>query len=118
LYDFFADSSASLSQWRVILNGMAEAERTGVAMPDFNESRHAAICTELKFLYVGLTRARNHCWLWDTSDKAGPMRVGLKPVCRAFKAHDPPRYFGRTVSRYKYARQTILCLSLQVSFYV
>ncbi|CAE6385928.1 unnamed protein product [Rhizoctonia solani] len=43
--------------------------------PRFDEIRHAVICTELKNLYVGLTPARNHCWIWDVSGKAEPMKL-------------------------------------------
>jgi ATP-dependent exoDNAse (exonuclease V) beta subunit len=45
------------------------------SVPRFDEIRHAVICTELKELYVGLARARNHCWIWDLSEKAEPMKV-------------------------------------------
>ncbi|EUC53945.1 P-loop nucleoside triphosphate hydrolase, putative, partial [Rhizoctonia solani AG-3 Rhs1AP] len=73
LYNFFEDSVPSASTWRVILHGL-EAARLG-PVPRFDEIRHAVICTELKNLYVGLTRARNHCWIWDVSDKAEPMKL-------------------------------------------
>lgn len=74
LYNFFEDSVPSASTWRVILHGLEKSNLGPV--PRFDEIRHAVICTELKNLYVGLTRARNHCWIWDISDKAEPMKVG------------------------------------------
>ncbi|KAH7337987.1 hypothetical protein B0J17DRAFT_706450 [Rhizoctonia solani] len=73
LYNFFEDSVPSESTWRVILQGL-HAANLGPA-PRFDEIRHAVICTELKNLYVGLTRARNHCWIWDVSEKAEPMKL-------------------------------------------
>ncbi|KAB5592704.1 TPR and ankyrin repeat-containing protein 1 [Ceratobasidium theobromae] len=76
LYNFFEDSVPSASTWRVILHGLEKSDFGPV--PRFDEIRHAVICTELKNLYVGLTRARNHCWIWDISDKAEPMKVFWK----------------------------------------
>ncbi|CAE7232048.1 unnamed protein product, partial [Rhizoctonia solani] len=73
LYNFFEDSVPSESTWRVILQRL-HATNIGPA-PRFDEIRHAVICTELKNLYVGLTRARNHCWIWDVSEKAEPMKI-------------------------------------------
>ena len=73
LYNFFEDSVPTASTWRVILHGLSGANLGPV--PRFDEIRHAGICTELKNLYVGLTRARNHCWIWDGSDKGEPMKV-------------------------------------------
>ncbi|KAG8979593.1 hypothetical protein FRB93_010040 [Tulasnella sp. JGI-2019a] len=87
LYDFFADSPASAADWRVVLTALAESERCGIAVPRFDETRHAAIQSELKFLYVGLTRARKHIWLWDSSSTGDAMKVfwkskGLIEICK------------------------------------
>ncbi|QRW07577.1 P-loop nucleoside triphosphate hydrolase [Ceratobasidium sp. AG-Ba] len=73
LYNFFEDSTPAASTWRVILHGLQGANNGPI--PRFDEIRHAVICTELKNLYVGLTRARNHCWIWDVSEKAEPMKT-------------------------------------------
>jgi ATP-dependent exoDNAse (exonuclease V) beta subunit len=75
LYDFFADSPASTSEWRVVLGALDESQRKGISAPRFDEVRHAAIQTELKFLYVGLTRARKHIWIWDSSSTGDAMKV-------------------------------------------
>ncbi|KAG8869862.1 hypothetical protein FRB98_002112, partial [Tulasnella sp. 332] len=75
LYDFFADSPASAADWRVVLNALDESERHGIPAPRFDDARHAAIQSELKFLYVGLTRARKHIWLWDSSSTGDAMKV-------------------------------------------
>lgn len=61
--------------WRVILNQIGLSEGGTILAPAYNESRHAGICTELKFLYVGLTRARSNLWIWDGSIQAEPMQV-------------------------------------------
>ncbi|KDQ17282.1 hypothetical protein BOTBODRAFT_185985 [Botryobasidium botryosum FD-172 SS1] len=66
-----ANSSASNSEWRVVLNALKDQ---GFTAPTFDDIRHASICSELKCLYVALTRARNNCWISDTSQKAGPMK--------------------------------------------
>ncbi|KIO23204.1 hypothetical protein M407DRAFT_9515 [Tulasnella calospora MUT 4182] len=62
LYDFFNDSIATATDWRAILH----AEHRG---KPFDEKRHAILRTELKALYVGLTRARERVWIWDQSTK-------------------------------------------------
>lgn len=57
LVDFFADSSANASDWRVILNLCKDAQARG-GLPKFDAIRHAAIGQELRHLYVAVTRAR------------------------------------------------------------
>ncbi|KAG8753172.1 hypothetical protein FRC11_007661, partial [Ceratobasidium sp. 423] len=73
LYNFFEDSVASDTTWHIVLNGLDSSKYH--PLPQFEEVRHAVICTELKNLYVGLTRARNHCWILDVSGRAEPMKV-------------------------------------------
>ncbi|KAG8995801.1 hypothetical protein FRB94_008764 [Tulasnella sp. JGI-2019a] len=87
LYDFFADSPTPAADWRVALTALAESERRGIPAPRFDELRHAAIQSELKFLYVGLTRARKYIWLWDSSSTGDAMKVfwqskSLIEICR------------------------------------
>ncbi|KAG8924004.1 hypothetical protein FRC02_010695 [Tulasnella sp. 418] len=72
IFDFFADSLASASDWRVVLNCLND--RT-VRAPRFDDVRHAIIQNELKALYVALTRARHRVWIWDASDKILPMKT-------------------------------------------
>jgi len=79
LYDFFNDSPTLTADWRVILNKVDLIDRDGTAAPRFDELRHTSVCSELKFLYVGLTRARNQLWIWDSSDRGEPMRVSHMP---------------------------------------
>ncbi|KAJ3739795.1 hypothetical protein DFH05DRAFT_1546449 [Lentinula detonsa] len=75
LYDFFGDSPAKLSQWRLILGALYD--RSMVAAPDVerNKQRYASICSELKFLYVAITRARENVWIVDSSERSEPMRM-------------------------------------------
>ncbi|KAG2360020.1 hypothetical protein BDR07DRAFT_1487588 [Suillus spraguei] len=76
LYNFFGDSAIDASRWRVVLNGV-EGQKYA---PDFyrDEARYAGICSELKLLYVGITRARRNVWIFDTSDKSDAMRIFWK----------------------------------------
>ncbi|GLB36677.1 putative uvrD-like helicase C-terminal domain [Lyophyllum shimeji] len=75
LFNFFEDSTVELSQWRLLLNVLDDNSINGVAAPRFDETRHAGICAELKFLYVAITRARKNLWIADHSDKGEPMRM-------------------------------------------
>ncbi|KAH9931245.1 uncharacterized protein B0H18DRAFT_929725 [Fomitopsis serialis] len=76
LYNFFSDSTVEQSQWRVILNALSDSDDAAatVKAPHFDETRHNGVCRDLKFLYVAITRARNHLWIADKSDKSEPMR--------------------------------------------
>ncbi|KAF9509961.1 hypothetical protein BS47DRAFT_108769 [Hydnum rufescens UP504] len=61
LHDFFRSSPATATQWRVI------------ATKSCDPIKHRVIESELKRLYVAVTRARHHCWIWDSSELAQPM---------------------------------------------
>ncbi|KAF7340238.1 UvrD-like helicase ATP-binding domain-containing protein [Mycena venus] len=71
LYNFFEDSGVTESQWRVVLNVIDN----GPPAPSLDNMRHASVCSELKFLYVAITRARNNIWIADCSTKGEPMRT-------------------------------------------
>ena len=45
LYNFFEDSTATLSQWRLVLNDV-ERKDCNYEAPAFDETRHASICSE------------------------------------------------------------------------
>lgn len=47
LYNFFENSTADLSQWRVVLNTLPE-KKLGLPAPRFSDIRHAAICSEVR----------------------------------------------------------------------
>ncbi|KAG8980866.1 hypothetical protein FRB93_008909 [Tulasnella sp. JGI-2019a] len=84
LYNFFADSRSSAADWRVVLNCLAGQFK--IAAPAFDDARHAGIQSELKFLYVGLTRARKRIWIWDSSSVGDAVKTfweykGLIDIC-------------------------------------
>lgn len=58
LYNFFAHSPAGL-KWRVI-----EGAR------NFSYENHYILCSELKHLYVAVTRARQHIWIFDENNES------------------------------------------------
>ena len=96
LYNFFKDSTASANQWRLILRDGSDGTHNTSA-PGFDETKHAGICTEvlplacpalrplscktqLKFLYVAITRARKNFWFLDNSESAEPMKVPTSSI--------------------------------------
>ncbi|KAG9121518.1 hypothetical protein FRC07_002483 [Ceratobasidium sp. 392] len=64
IYDFFSKSPAPSSAWDHLL-GNARG----------NHSPPPVLCSELKLLYVAMTRARRRCWIWDS----GELVSRLKP---------------------------------------
>ncbi|KAI6021206.1 P-loop containing nucleoside triphosphate hydrolase protein [Pisolithus marmoratus] len=80
LYNFFEDSNVDLSRWRLVLaatGGVGEGcnqRQRQVPCFERDENRYAGVCSELKFLYVGMTRACKRLWIVDNSDKAEPMK--------------------------------------------
>ena len=102
LYNFFEDSTANASQWRLILNDVPN-EYCPEGAPTFDETRHGGLCVEvctsrpgvsippftptnrqLKFLYVAITRARQNLWIVDSSESAEPMKVSQGLVMQPF----------------------------------
>ncbi|KZV61209.1 hypothetical protein PENSPDRAFT_693623 [Peniophora sp. CONT] len=75
LFNFFEDSTVDVSAWRVVLNALNAQQREGEPAPDFNDTKHAGVCSELKFLYVAVTRARKNLWIVDRSERGVPMRT-------------------------------------------
>ncbi|KAH7101458.1 hypothetical protein BKA62DRAFT_176919 [Auriculariales sp. MPI-PUGE-AT-0066] len=76
IFDFFHDSTVSDKQWRVILNALPHpVSCDGVPAPAFDTTRHAGVCSELKSLYVAITRARKNVWIVDRSQNGEPMRA-------------------------------------------
>ncbi|KAG2132369.1 hypothetical protein DEU56DRAFT_859536 [Suillus clintonianus] len=121
LYNFFEDSAVDLSRWRIVLNGV---ESEGHA-PNFDrdEARYAGVCSELKLLYVGITRARKNMWIVDKSDKSDPMRIfwtsrnqvhnctPLTDVPHLAVSSTPEEWatFGRSLFSHKRYSQAIHC---------
>ncbi|KAI5991957.1 hypothetical protein EDD15DRAFT_2368732 [Pisolithus albus] len=72
LYNFFEDSAATFPQWHTVLK--AHSDRDIALLREIGRSPRSVLCTELKNLYVGVTRARKKLYLLDHSQKSGPMR--------------------------------------------
>ena len=72
IYNFFTDS-ASATKWRVVYDYMrntqllssAEASLSQYAAPVFDGHRHHSLQTELKQLYVLLTRAKQSLLIFE-----------------------------------------------------
>ncbi|CAB4422205.1 unnamed protein product [Rhizophagus irregularis] len=71
LYNFFTDSPA-LRKWRVILS-ICKDNSEGV--PTFSPEKHYILSSELKHLYVAVTRAKQHLWICDENTECSmPIR--------------------------------------------
>lgn len=70
LYNFFSDSPFG-SKWRVAYSYMAENSlldgKNGrpMSFPQFDAQKHNLLMSELKQLYVVVTRARQRLWIYD-----------------------------------------------------
>ncbi|KAL8218515.1 hypothetical protein R6Q57_021888 [Mikania cordata] len=72
LYNFFGTSPLK-DQWRVIYGYMKERdwldEKLIPSFPSFSESRHSVLCSELKQLYVAITRTRQRLWMCENKEE-------------------------------------------------
>ncbi|CAL5430273.1 unnamed protein product [Camellia sinensis] len=84
LYNFFG-SSPLKNQWRVIYEFMEEQEMlddTCRSYPKFDEARHNVLCSELKQLYVAITRTRQRLWICENAEELSkPMFDYWKKLC-------------------------------------
>ncbi|KAG8902421.1 hypothetical protein FRC00_008572 [Tulasnella sp. 408] len=98
LYDFFADSPATSTDWRAILH----SQRSGKWL---DEQKHSILRRELKSLYVGLTRARMRVWIWDRSTNGAdfqastPYNVG-DPIPHSVGAHSSKEDWSQRGQQY------------------
>ncbi|KAK8966445.1 hypothetical protein KSP40_PGU015123 [Platanthera guangdongensis] len=71
LYNFFGGSPLK-NKWRVVyeyMNKTGFADQSGmIACPDFDHGRHFLLCSELKQLYVAITRTRQRLWISENSN--------------------------------------------------
>lgn len=72
LYNFFGASPLK-NKWRVVYEYMntrniLEPCRTR-SFPSFDEAKHNLLCSELKQLYVAITRTRQRLWICENSDE-------------------------------------------------
>ncbi|KAI3734275.1 hypothetical protein L6452_13740 [Arctium lappa] len=72
LYNFFGTSPMK-DQWRVIYGYMKEKnlvdEKGCHSFPSFSEARHNVLCSELKQLYVAITRTRQRLWICENREE-------------------------------------------------
>ncbi|KAF8598550.1 P-loop containing nucleoside triphosphate hydrolase protein [Ceratobasidium sp. AG-I] len=68
IYNFFSESEASILAWKKILKLSPEdhGERVTYHVSGPLPVISPVLCSELKQLYVAITRARHRCWLWDS----------------------------------------------------
>ncbi|CAE7084965.1 unnamed protein product [Rhizoctonia solani] len=108
LYGFFAESDSPLSDWRKVAT-LESYEDNGMirfSKPLTTTSISPGVCSELKQLYVAVTRARHRCWIWDSDPTAEMMKdfwraLGLITVSGSMdslslfaKTSDDPRHWA------------------------
>ncbi|XP_050278044.1 uncharacterized protein LOC126719551 [Quercus robur] len=84
LYNFFG-SSPSKNQWRVIYKYMIENDlldsTSTTSFPSFIWGKHNMLCSELKHLYVAITRTRQKLWIFENVEELSePMFVYWKKL--------------------------------------
>ncbi|KAI4357228.1 hypothetical protein L6164_001190 [Bauhinia variegata] len=71
LYNFFG-SSPLKNSWRVIYQFMNEQNlldsTAPKSYPSFSDSKHNVLCSELKQLYVAITRTRQRLWICENNE--------------------------------------------------
>ncbi|CAJ0759747.1 3823_t:CDS:10 [Entrophospora sp. SA101] len=77
LYNFFADSPAC-SKWRVIFSAFDNHSK---GIQEFYHEKHYILSSELKHLYVAVTRARQQIWIYDENTEWS------EPVCKYWEHH-------------------------------
>ncbi|CAH9094296.1 unnamed protein product [Cuscuta epithymum] len=89
LYNFFGTSPLR-NQWRVVYEFMKLQNlldsRFSQSFPCFTEARHTILCSELKQLYVAVTRTRQRLWICERVEEFSKpmfeywMKMGLVEV--------------------------------------
>ncbi|RZC43878.1 hypothetical protein C5167_036821 [Papaver somniferum] len=85
LYNFFGTSPLN-SQWRVVYGYMKEGnllDSSDAKFPKFSKEKHQILCSELKQLYVAITRTRQRLWICENLDMdfSKPMFDYWKKLC-------------------------------------
>ncbi|GKC19590.1 UvrD-like helicase, ATP-binding domain, P-loop containing nucleoside triphosphate hydrolase [Tanacetum coccineum] len=72
LYKFFGTSPFK-DQWRVLYEYMKKHDwldaKHPQSFPTFSEERHSVLCSELKQLYVAITRTRQRLWICEKEEE-------------------------------------------------
>ncbi|XP_047071019.1 uncharacterized protein LOC124679269 [Lolium rigidum] len=85
LYNFFS-SSPLRNKWRVVYGCMKEKDiiplSEKISYPGFDRTKHYLLCSELKQLYVAVTRTRQRLWICENADDyCRPMFDYWKKLC-------------------------------------
>ncbi|KAK6774713.1 hypothetical protein RDI58_029952 [Solanum bulbocastanum] len=81
LYNFFG-SSPLRNQWRVVYEFMKGKSIVDISFPKFCEERHSLLCSELKQLYVAITRTRQRLWICESVEEfSKPMFDYWRGLC-------------------------------------
>ncbi|KAF8598551.1 hypothetical protein BDV93DRAFT_561257 [Ceratobasidium sp. AG-I] len=93
IYNFFSESEASILAWKTILelSPKSDDERITYHTTKPLPLISPVLCSELKQLYVAITRARHRCWLWDSGAAIDLMKTfwsgcGLLTISDSLKA--------------------------------
>lgn len=61
------------NQWRVLYEFLKEKDllddSSTRSFPAFDQTRHNLLCSELKQLYVAITRTRQRLWIYEKDDE-------------------------------------------------
>lgn len=72
MYNFFGTSPLK-DQWRVIYEYMKKYDWLDKELPQsfpaFDEAKHNVLCSELKQLYVAITRTRQRLWICENKEE-------------------------------------------------
>ncbi|KAF5747513.1 hypothetical protein HS088_TW05G00235 [Tripterygium wilfordii] len=85
LYNFFGFSPLK-NQWRLLYGYMREQNfldsTSSHSFPSFTEAKHNVLCSELKQLYVAITRTRQRLWICENVEEhSEPMFDYWKKKC-------------------------------------
>lgn len=81
LYNFLG-SSPLRNQWRVVYEFMKGKGVVDTSFPCFSEERHGLLCSELKQLYVAITRTRQRLWICESNEEfSKPMFDYWRRLC-------------------------------------
>ncbi|XP_075105039.1 uncharacterized protein LOC107773872, partial [Nicotiana tabacum] len=81
LYNFFSSSPLG-NQWRVVYEFLNEQNLADLSFPSFSDTRHNVLCSELKQLYVAITRTRQRLWICESVDEfSRPMFEYWRRLC-------------------------------------
>ncbi|XP_041012062.1 uncharacterized protein LOC121255674 isoform X1 [Juglans microcarpa x Juglans regia] len=81
LYNFFG-SSPLKNKWRVIYEYMKEYDLLDSTSPSTFSTKHNVLCSELKQLYVAVTRTRQRLWICENTEEfCKPMFEYWKKKC-------------------------------------